>query len=78
MVPLLFRESADGVRERQRLREVVEREYPPQALDAVDLDELPVGDLRHELGDLGIGHGRRVAAARDALHLREGFRHRSY
>ena len=44
MMTLLLRQSADPVGERQRLREVSEREIPSQALDAVDLDDLPVGD----------------------------------
>lgn len=41
-----FREPSDSPREVQRLREVVEREDAAQPLDPVELDELPLGDLR--------------------------------
>jgi hypothetical protein len=52
MVTFLLRDLPDGVGERERVREVRELERAAQPRDAVDLDELPVGDLRAELRDL--------------------------
>src|SRR5207244_4704566 len=74
VVTFVLGERADSVRERERLREIVEREDPAQPLDAVDLEEFPVRDLRQELGDLRVGHRRRVAPAGDAF-LRGQRRH---
>ena len=39
--------------------------------DPVDLEQLPVGNLRSQLGDLLVCHGRSVAPARDAPLLRQ-------
>jgi len=71
MMPLGLGELADSRRQLERPGEVVRREDPPQSLDAVELDELPVGDLRAERRDLGLGRLRCVAAAGDARLLRQ-------
>jgi hypothetical protein len=67
MVPLLLGRLSHLLRERERAGEVVERKRPAQPLDALDIDQLPVGDLRVELGDLLVGDRRRIAPACDAL-----------
>ena len=65
MMGLLLGDGANGVRELERLSEVVEREDAPQALDPVGLDELPARDLRMKLRDLRVGNSRCVATASD-------------
>ena len=69
MVALGLGDGADLVRERERLREVREREDAPEAIDVVEPDELPLRYLRLELRALRVRHGRGVAPARDAVHL---------
>jgi lactoylglutathione lyase len=66
MVCFFLRELADPSRELECLREVGEAEHALQSLDPVDLDQLPVRNLWLELGDLLVGHGRRVSAAGNA------------
>jgi hypothetical protein len=70
MMAFLLRKLTDLVRERERPSEVVEGELTRESLDAVG-DDLPVGDLRMQLRDLRVRHRWRVAAARDAMLLRE-------
>ena len=48
------------------------REHPLQPRNPVDLQELPVGHLRVERGDLLVRHPRRVAVARDTPPLGQG------
>jgi hypothetical protein len=75
MVTLLLGERAEPVRELERFREVREREDASQPLDPLEVDELPAGHLRLKLGELLIGHRRRVTTARDAFLLRQRLGH---
>ena len=63
---LLLGEPADVVRECERLRKVVERENACEPLDPVEFDDVPVGDLAMQLGDLVSGRPRSVLPTRDA------------
>ena len=70
---LVFRDLPDCVREGERLGEVPERKHAAQPFDPVAFHEVPVGDLRLEQRELGVGDGRCVAAARDAPRPRKRF-----
>ena len=47
----------------------MEGKHVPQGFDSFVLHDFQLRDLGMKLGDLGLGHGRCVAAARDAPHL---------
>src|SRR6266542_2280397 len=68
---LFLRKLGNCVRQGQRLRKVVDRKDASQALDPVELDDVPIRNLRLQLGDLLIRHGRGIRATRDALQLRQ-------
>src|SRR6266542_4138368 len=68
---LFLRKLGNCVRQGQRLRKVVDRKDASQALDPVELDDVPIRNLRLQLGDLLIRHGRGILATRDALQLRQ-------
>ena len=75
MVALPLGKPADACREIERTREVVEFKDPRQAVDPVELDEVPLGNLRTKLGNFLVGDGGCIAAASDAAHLGQS-RHR--
>src|SRR5690606_27495003 len=71
VVAFLLGQGAHGVGKGQGVREVPEGKGAHQLADAVFLDELPVGDLRFQLGHLPSGHRRGVGAAGHALFRRQ-------
>src|SRR5262245_35558507 len=66
MMVLSLGDRTHPVGEGQRVGKVREVEDSLESSDAVAFHEMPVRDLARELGDLGLGHARRVAAAGDA------------
>ena len=71
MVALLLSEGTNPVGEGQRVGEARELENPLEPSDAVALQQTPVPDLRPKLGDLSLGHPRRVSTAGGAALSRQ-------
>ena len=67
MVAFGLRDRAHAVRELERLTEVVEAERASQAWDSVELEELPVRNMRAKLSELVVGDRRSVPSTGDAL-----------
>ena len=62
-----LRERADLVREIESLGEVLQTKDALQLGNSVALDDLPVGDLWFEFGDLLVGDSRRIGATGGAF-----------
>src|SRR5215204_2269090 len=71
VVPFLLGSFAYSVGESQCLGKVTEPENALQAFDAFPLHYMPLGDLRTQLCNLGVGKRRFVAPAGGARHLRQ-------
>ena len=67
----LLRQCANPIRESQGFGKIRETKNPFQPLDALSLDQRPVGNLRPKFANLRLSDSRSVAAAGRTLFIRK-------